>query len=136
MSTRTRHYGVYSYPGLLFADTTTRDIETPTAFSAVASGPADSRWYAVDIHTVIEKKFLSDDGEETWVKKSDKRVARIVVGEKIHVDNIPDTDQNRILRDNIRWNSKDGYGVKTRAGNWQIASDYDVVLNPSLAGGA
>lgn len=54
-----------------------------------------------------------------------------MIGTMMHAADIPDEvdgHETSILKSNIRSNSKDGYGVKTRRGNWQIASDYDRVL--------
>lgn len=124
---RTTYYAVYDYPGLLFAESRTRDIAGPTIEDAIA-GELDKGWYAVHIHQRTEKLFRAADGEKTWVKQDDKRLARHVIGDRIHHTEIEATDRNRILISNIRNNSTDGYGVLTRAGNWQIASDYDSVI--------
>lgn len=134
-TTRTRYYGVYSYPGLLFAEETSRPLTSGDVVAAIAEGPDDERWYAVEIRVAIEKRFVADDGEEQWLKKSDQRKARYVIGEKVHVDDIPDDDRHSILRSNIRGNSTDHFGVRTRAGNWQIAQDYDDVIPPQAVRG-
>lgn len=127
---RQTYYAVYDYPGLLFAESRTRDIGGPTIEHAIA-GELDKGWYAVHIHERTEKLFRAADGEETWVKQDDERISRHVVGDRIHYSAIDDSHRNQILISNIRCNSTDGYGVLTRAGNWQIASDYDSVIPAS-----
>lgn len=124
---RQTYYAVYDYPSFLFAESRSRDIAGPTIEDAIA-GELDKGWYAVRIHQRTEKLFRAADSEETWVKQEDKRLSRHVIGDRIHYGDIEATDRNRILISNIKNNSKDGYGVLTRAGNWQIASDYDSVI--------
>lgn len=128
MKTRQRFYAEFWYPGLLFSDSKIRDIDAGTIEAALAAAPDDDRWYAVSVHAVTEKRYVADDGDETWVRTSTERVLRAIIGEKVHVDLIPDDDEHSILRSNIRYNSTDGYGVRARTGNWQIAQDYDLVL--------
>ncbi len=141
MTTRTRYTATYDYPGMLFPESVTRDVADDRLESVVAAAPAETEgyfrkdgWYAFQIHAITEKHFTAEDGEEAWVRVGKaERVANMVVGEKVHVDSIPDTAENRILRVNIQANTPDGVAVKTRAGNWQLASDYDLVLSPSEA---
>ena len=134
--TRRRHSATYLYPGAFFPEETTRQIKRPTLASAIAAQPDDrdgyfrkSGWYAVRIATTTERRFVAENGDETWVREGKPEVLSVIVGERIHYTEIPDTDANAILISNIRGNSKDGFGVKTRAGNWQIASDYDEVIS-------
>lgn len=138
MTERLKHTAIYSYPGVLFPEDTSREISEPTVAAALASAPTEPEgyfhadgWYAVEIKTTTQKLFTAEDGEQTWVNSSTDRVTRVVVGERIHADDIEATDRNAILIANIRGNSKDGYGVLTRRGNWQIADDYDQVLTPA-----
>jgi hypothetical protein len=127
---------------MLFPEEVNRPVGEPTFAAAVAAGPDDSEgyfkrdgWYAVTINAIVERRFTSGDGEETvWVQQSRTKVKSWVVGVRVHVDGIEDTERNRILISNIRGNSEDGYGVLTRAGNWQIASDYDEVVEPASIG--
>lgn len=125
---RIRYTAEYSYPGSFFPETSARDVPDASLESVRAAQP-DDRWYAAEVKEIKERRFAAENGQERWLRDDDpKKVASWVIGEKIHWESIPDTDQNSILRSNIRGNSKDGYGVKTRAGNWQIASDYlDVI---------
>lgn len=133
---RMRHHAVYDYPGSFFPESTSRSLDEPTLTAAIAAGPDEDDyftkdgWYAVTISTVTEKLFTAD-GEEAWVKQGDTvTVGKWVVGERIHYSDIEDTRDNAILISNIRGNSKDGFGVKTRRGNWQIASDFTHVVSP------
>lgn len=138
MSTRVRYSAEYSFPGLLFPETTSRSIEHGDLPAAIAAAPDGDSWYAVKITAITERLFVavgdgSEDGSipERWLTESTSRVGFYVVGERIHVDDGQiEGDEYSILRSNIRCNSTDGYGVKTRCGNWQIASDYDDVLPP------
>ncbi|WP_193613126.1 hypothetical protein [Nocardioides lijunqiniae] len=139
MSTRLRHVAEFSYPGALFPESVTREVDQPTLDAALAVAPTETDgffrkdgWYAVKITAFHEKRYVADDGAETWVRTARPvKVRSWVVGEKIHADDIEPTDRNRILIANIRGNSTDGYGVRTRIGNWQMASDYDEVLPAS-----
>lgn len=126
--TRTRYTAIYSYPGSFFPETTTRDVTDGTYAAAVAA-QTDDLWYAVEVKKITERRYEAANGNVEWLKdKSPERVGSWVVGERIHWEDIPDTDDNRILRSNIRGNSTDGYGVKTRRGNWQMASDFSAVV--------
>ena len=126
--TRKRFSATYSYPGSFFAETESRDLASGTLESAIAEQP-NSNWYAVAVKSINERKFVAANGTEKWLAEGNpEKIGSWIVGEKIHWEDIPDTDENRILRSNIRVNSKDGYGVKTRLGNWQIASDYTAVI--------
>lgn len=136
---RTRYTAEYDYPGTLFPESITRTVDGPTFAAAVAVQPDEETgyfrkdgWYAVKIRAIVEKRFAADDGEEAWVKQSADVVGFWVVGERIHWSEIEDTERNAILISNIKCNSRDGgYGVRTRAGNWQIASDYTEVIAPA-----
>lgn len=131
MTIRHVHQAEYDYPGAFFPESCTRPIEAPSVGAAVAAQP-DDQWYAVTIRTFEEKLFTAADGEEAWVRQGEHRmIGKFVIGRLVHVDDIPDEVDERdasILKTNIRCNSKDGYGVRTRRGNWQIASDYDRVF--------
>ena len=127
MNTRIRFTAEYSYPGSFFAETSTRDIADGSKETALAANP-DDHWYAVTVREITERKFTADNGSERWLSEGDPKKTSWVIGERIHWEDIPDIPANEILRSNIRCNSKDGYGVKTRSGNWQIASDYTEVI--------
>lgn len=144
MSTRERHIATYNYPGSFFPESTTREIPEPTFAAAAAAGPDEDGyfhkdgWYSVLIETELEEQFTSTDtpAKTVWVSVGRRRkVGHWVVGERIHWSEIEATERNSILIDNIKCNSRDGgYGVLTRAGNWQIASDYtDVVSAAEVA---
>lgn len=139
--TRTKHVAEYDYPGLLFPESTSRQIPEPTFAAAVTAGPAEDDyfrkdgWYAVTVRSTVEKRYESEDGDEAWVNVAKPQVVgKWVVGERIHYSDIEQTDANSILIGNIKCNSRDGgYGVLTRCGNWQIASDYTAVVPTSIA---
>lgn len=138
MTTRVRYVAEYSYPGMLFPETTSREVSPATFEAAVAAAPDEDGyftkdgWYAVRIDALTEKRFVADDGDDTWVLMSRTSVGRFVIGQLVHYTAInPDEGgpgRNSILISNIRINSKDGYGVRTCCGNWQIADDYDTVI--------
>lgn len=144
MTVRHRYTARYDYPGALFPEEVTKEIPAGTLEAALAAAPdgdpaeswfgAKDGWYALHIHKITEKRFLDPDSpEETWVRQGEpERVARYVFGQKVHADDIEETDRTRILIANIRGNSREplkDIGVHTRAGNWQIASDYDEVID-------
>lgn len=140
MTTRTRYTAEYMYPGTLMPEETYVTLPEPTLSAAIVYGPDEpgyfskDGWYAVVIRTLVDKLFRADDGEETWVLQTDKTVSeRIIVGREVHVDSpeISGPEYN-ILRSNIRGNSREPYknlAVHTRAGNWQIRSDWDRVVS-------
>ena len=123
----------YLYPGSLFPENVQRSLTEPTLGQAVAVQPDEEGyfrkdgWFAVKILSITEKRYTAD-GDETWVREGKPTTHSYIVGKRVHVDDIPDTDDNRILRWNISINSDDGFGVLTRCGNWQIASDYSEVI--------
>lgn len=137
--TTERYSATYLYPGTLFPEEITHSLPEPTLAAALAVAPDEDGyfrkdgWYAVRIHKVVMKRYVADDGTDLWNNESTEQVGSWIVGERIHYSEIPDTADNRILISNIRGNSKDGYGVHTRVGNWQIASDYDAVISPAEA---
>lgn len=122
--TRKKYTAEYLYPGFFMPEEETREVSDGTYAAVIAAQPNDG-WYAVEVREITQRLYRADNGDEQWVKEGkSQRIGSWVVGEKIYWEDIPDTDANRILRSNIRSNSKDGFGVKTRCGNWQIASDY------------
>lgn len=136
---RTRYVARYLYPGSFFPEDLTREIEEPTFVAAAAAAPegegwcAKDRWYAVEVTAIVEKRFTSEDGDEAWVRECDSKAGAWVIGERVHVDDPRLAgDEFRILRANIAANTKDGYAVKTRRGNWQMADSYTEVVPESL----
>jgi hypothetical protein len=127
MAEKMTHSARYLYPGAFMPEDISRDLEEPT-FQEAIRAQADDGWYAVEITSTTWKLFTADDGETEWVAKNRQKVGSWIVGEKIHYTEIEDTDDNRILRSNLRNNDKDGFGVKTRRGNWQPADAYDHVV--------
>lgn len=134
-NTRIKYTAEYLYPGAFFPEETYRELPEGTFDAAVLFGPDEDGyfqkdgWYAVRIRTVQEKRFMSDDGDEQWVSSSETQKSYIV-GKKVHyLDSSIADDKHDILQSNIKNNSRDGgYGVLTRCGNWQISSDWDVVV--------
>lgn len=126
--TRQRFTATYFYPGVFMPEDVARQIPNGQFNSVIAAQP-DNRWYAVEVRQRTERRYEAANGSEKWISEGDaKKVGSWIVGEKIHWEDIPDTEGNKILRSNIQGNSKDGYGVRTRCGNWQIASDWQAVL--------
>jgi hypothetical protein len=70
------------------------------------------------------------DGKE-FVGQTKRLGKTVMIGELIHVDDIPDIDSqgrdNDILKSNIKYNSPTKQGIKTHLGNWQL-KDRDVVV--------
>ena len=127
MAEKMTHYARYLYPGVFMPEERERSLEEPTYAAALDAQPDDG-WYAVEIHSNTKKLYTADDGEQEWVQKRHEKVGSWIVGERIHYSEIKDTDENRILRSNLQSNDPDGFGVKTRRGNWQPASAYDHVV--------
>lgn len=122
------HKARYLYPGVFMPEEQVRDLTFPTYGEAVKGQPDDG-WYAVEISSIKYKRFTADDGDIEWIPQGTVNKETYIIGQQIHCDEIPNTDENRILRSNIRSNSDDGFAVKTRCGNWQIASDWDHVMS-------
>lgn len=141
MTTRIRYIAEYLYPGAFMPEEVTLPLPAPSFMVAVEYGPDQDGyfkkdgWYAVKITAVTEKLFVSEeDSEEAWVRQSSEVVGKWIVGERVHHEEAQLAGERfDILRSNIRSNSKDGYGVLTRCGNWQIASDYTEVIAPEAA---
>lgn len=139
-NTRTRYSAEYLYPGSFFPEETYRDLPEPTYLAAELAGPDEDGyfkkdgWYAVRIRTITEKCYRSEDGDEKWLRDGDPITKSFIVGRLVHADSPElECDDKSILRSNIVGNSREplkGYGVLTRCGNWQIASDYDEVVSP------
>lgn len=136
MPTQTRYRAEYLYPGSFFPEETYRDLKEPTFENAVKFGPNEDGyfkkdgWYAVIIREKIERLMVDPDkpASTTWDMVSNEKVKSFIVGRMIHMDSPEMSGSDKdILRSNIRSNSRDplkGYGVLTRCGNWQIASDW------------
>ncbi|MHB1098904.1 MAG: hypothetical protein ACYCZR_05045 [Burkholderiales bacterium] len=129
--TKVTYSGEYLYPGSFFAEETHRTLTDGTFAAALEAAPDGDGWFAVKVRRITQKRFVADDGEEAWITQSSEVVGNWIIGRRIHADDIEPTQTNSILISNIRCNSKDGYGVKTRCGNWQIASDYTEVIDPA-----
>lgn len=132
---RTIYTATYSYPGVFFPEETSREVSAPTIEAAVKAGPREDGyfsadgWYAVSIRSRTEKRFVADDGQEAWVVQGKpQQVGRWVLGERVHADDVPATDENRILIANLRANSPTAEGVRTRCGNWQPVMAGDTVV--------
>lgn len=133
MTTRNRFVATYYYPGTFFHETTTREIDMPTRKAAEDAKPEGrvgytDRLFAIRIHEHTERLYTAENGDAEWINEGTEEVDSWVYGEKIHVDDIPDTPEYGILRSNVRNNSKDGYAVKHAGGGWTIAEDYNRVV--------
>ena len=133
MTTRTRFIAEYFYPGTFVAETASAEIDMPTRKAAEAAKPQGNVGYtdccyAIKITEVTDRLWESD-GEYKWLPEGEPElVDSWVYGEKIHVDDIPDTPNNKILRSNIRINTSDGYAVKHVGGGWTLAQDWNRVV--------
>lgn len=131
---RTRYVARYYYPGLLFPEDLTRNVEG-SSITDVVAGQENDRWYAVDVFEIVEEVLQSELYGETPVERSRERVANYIVGTPYHFQALPaktlaDPSVD-ILQHNIRANDRSGgYGVLTRCGNWQIRSDWETVISP------
>lgn len=132
MTTRTRFIAEYFYPGTFLSESTTREIDMPTRKAAEAAKPEGrvgytDICYAIRITEILEELYTAGNGDARWIQEGSTFVDSWIYGEKIHVDDIPDTPENRILRSNIEYNTKDGYAVKHRGG-WALAKDWNRVI--------
>lgn len=151
MTAKATYTANFFYPGTLFPEETQREIEEYDGIPTLAdilevapdAAPEDSyfckdRWYAVSLREKIEVLYESteDPNDRRFVQTSNEVLHSWIVGEKIHVDDIEDQEpggRNAILASNIRGNTPDGYAVKTRCGNWQLAKDFGTVISDSEA---
>ena len=135
MTTRTRFIAEYFYPGTFVAETASVEIDMPTRKAAEEAKPKGTvgytdRCYAIKITEVTDRLWESD-GEYKWLPEGNATlVDSWVYGEEIHIDDIPDTPENRILRSNIRCNSDDGYAVRHIGPGWTLRRDWNRVVTP------
>lgn len=134
MTSRDRHIATYLYPGVFFPEETTRELSKPTFEQALAAAPDSEEgffckdgWYAVRITTIHEKKFVANDGEETWVKNpSLKEITwSWIIGEKIRRDDERLSDP----KFNSMKIGDEEYFVLARCGNWQPANYYNYIVS-------
>lgn len=138
MSTRTRITAEYLYPGSFFPESITRELPDSTLQAAIEHGPDEEGyfkkdgWFGVVIRKITEKRYVADDGDETWLREGKPIEWKVIVGDVVHVDDpLIAGDRFDILRSNIRSNSREPHkdlAVHTRCGNFQIASDWDQVV--------
>lgn len=145
--TRTRHVVEYDYPGALFPESVSREVDKPTLDAVLAAAPDEEgyfkrdRWYAATIRAIEEKRFEAADGEVTWVRLSSDKVDSWVVGERIPLtDPRIDNDASGALRSNLAQYERIGGpggkttdGVLCRTGNWQPAAEYSHVITDDEA---
>lgn len=137
-TTRTRWTATYSYPGFLFPEETSRPVDHPTLQGVLEAAPRDEDgyfradgWYAARVTQRTQKLYTAADGEEQWIQTDVTQGPSWLIGEKVHLDDIPDDDDHAILRSNIRCNTKDGIAVKTRLGNWTLPVEGTEVIAAS-----
>lgn len=117
-----RKFITFYTPGTFFPESVTQEVQS---YDIPRKIPRDV--YAFQFS---ETSFSIEGGEEFRGKTEDKS-SRHYIGSVVHVDDIPNTDQLRILRGNITSNSPTKEGIKTHLGNWQIFNHNSVVHSPS-----
>lgn len=125
MKTEKRLTITYLFPGVFFSESSSEQVKTiniPTTIPADCYG-----FYFTETEYAI-------DGEKEFVGDS-KRVGKmVVIGEKIHIDDIPEIYQGRptdILKSNIRNSSPTKTAIKCQTGNWQMEDENTIVMSPS-----
>lgn len=125
MKTEKRIFITYLFPGIFFPEEITKQVKTTDMPTTV---PSDSfGFYFTETEYVV-------DGEKEFVGKTKTLTKTFLIGEAIHVDNIPSIDRGQntdILKSNIRSNSPTKTGIKTRLGNWQWEDETREAVSPS-----
>lgn len=133
MTTRTRFYAEYFYPGSFLPETATADIDMPTRKAAEAAKPNGKvgytdTCYGIRLYEVAEEMFTSGD-KSIWVKQSNEEIDSWIYGTEYHyTDPFLAGPEYDILRSNVRSNDPNGMVVKSVAGNWQIREDWNRVV--------
>lgn len=115
------HYVEFYQPGTFFPETEERKVKdrTPAHLTKI---PKDT--YAIYYH---DREEETSKGEKLTGKEKN-RSKRIIFGEGIKLEDIPDTPDNCILRGNIDCNSELKTGIRCITGNWQALDREDILL--------
>ena len=127
MKKETRIFITYLYPGSFFPEESSKQVKTSDIPKTIPSDCFGFKFHQTDV--VIE-----DDGKE-YVGKSKSIGKTYIIGESIHVDNIPLIDRGQdtdTLKSNVRNNSPTKTAIKTHLGNWQMEDDCHVSISPKL----
>lgn len=115
----------YLYPGSFFSETSSERVESTDIPKTV---PADCYgFYFTETEVAVSLEGKEFIGNSKSVGKT------YVIGEAIHVDDIPEILDGRdtdILKTNIRNNSPTKKGIKTHVGVWQVEDERTVAISP------
>ena len=129
----------FLYPGVFMPEYVIRPVSSPSWRDVLDAAPNESGyftldgWYAATVECVTSKRFESSDGDVEWVRQGQPElVDSWIIGERHHWSEIDSANgRNDILIGNIKRNDRSGgYGVHTRCGNWQLASDWKNIVHP------
>lgn len=125
MKTENRITITYLYPGAFCSETSSEKVNSVNIPKEV---PVDCYgFYFTETEVAV-----SLDGKE-YFGKSNQVSKTYIIGEAIHVDDIPETDNigsTEILKINIQNNSPTKRGIKSHLGVWQIEDDRTVAISP------
>jgi hypothetical protein len=121
-------YVKYLLLGAFFAEQETKEIKTRDVKLALKMMPKDC--YAFSFYDVVSVK---KDGENLQGSAKNHSGLFYPDAEKIHWSDIPPTPANSILISNIKTNGFNGYGIKTRTGNWQWLEKDDRFISSDIS---
>ena len=105
----TKTYITYWFPSLLFSASASEEVKNRNIPKKLPK-----RCYGFQFNDVTSTEV---DGE-VLVGKAKNHSKLYLIGKKITTKEIPNTEDNRILRANLDGNNK-GIGVKCHTGNWR-----------------
>jgi hypothetical protein len=116
-------YVEYLLPGLFMPESESKEIESRSVELALKMMPKSCYcFYFYSVETV-------EQGGETLRGKAKNHSGRFYPGaQRVHWKAIPDIPNNDTLRSNLRGSGLNGYGIKTRMGNWQPAQKGDKII--------
>lgn len=124
MKTEKRLFITYLFPGTFFPESSEKLVKSTDIPTTV---PADCYGF------YFSETEYAVDGQKEFIGKTKRLGKTIMIGESIHVDNIPAMDRGQdtnILKCNIENNSPTKRGIKTHLGNWQM-EDKDTIAMPA-----
>jgi hypothetical protein len=125
MKTEKRIFITHLFPGAFFPESTSKQVKSTDLPTVV---PSDCYGFYF-----TETEYVTD-GEKEFVGETKTVSNTYIIGEAIHVDNIPSMDRGQdtnTLKSNIRNNSPTKTGIKTHLGNWQMECDTMVSISPT-----